>query len=387
MLGCLLEKQRTVPASYPLTLNALRTACNQLNSRDPVVDYDDATVEAAGKRLKQRGLLRIVWSDRGPRTLKYHQLLDEALGLQPDERALVTLLLLRGAQAPGELKTRAERLHSFADREQVEAVLHRMASLGTPLVVQLPRRPGQQDRRWIHLLGPVPQVELAPQTAVDRESVLADGAAARDQRVVTSYDALAEGSALEHPDQHDRVPFERWLLERLVGLAGGRPVLDAGCGTGHIAHVLQQAGADVTGIDLSPGMVARARALFPELAVEVGDLRSVLRPPAAHGWGAVVAWFSLVHLAESELADAVAGLAHVLDDDGWLGLAVLLGDEVRHVSERSGRPVDLDLVLHRREALLDAVRRAGLVDVECYQRAPTAGEDDADRCYVVARKP
>ena len=83
VLGSLLEKQVTVPASYPLTLNALRTACNQTSSRDPVVDYDEQTVEATGRRLKDRGLLRIVWSDTGRRTLKYHQTLDETLGLGP----------------------------------------------------------------------------------------------------------------------------------------------------------------------------------------------------------------------------------------------------------------------------------------------------------------
>ena len=101
VLGSLLEKQTTVPASYPLTLNSLRTACNQSSSREPVTDYDEQTVERAGRRLKDRGLLRIVWSDTGRRTLKYHQVLDETLGLADDERALLTVLLLRGPQAPG----------------------------------------------------------------------------------------------------------------------------------------------------------------------------------------------------------------------------------------------------------------------------------------------
>ena len=97
VLGSLLEKQRTVPASYPLTLNALRSACNQTSSRDPVSDYDDQVLQDTLRGLKERGLVRIVWADRGPRTLKYHQTLDEALSLQPDERALMTVLLLRGA--------------------------------------------------------------------------------------------------------------------------------------------------------------------------------------------------------------------------------------------------------------------------------------------------
>ena len=116
VLGSLLEKQRTVPASYPMTLNALQTACNQSSSRDPVVDYDQSLLTETLRSLKERGLVRVVWADRGPRTLKYHQLLDERLSLEEDERALLTVLLLRGPQAPGELKTRSERLHRFADR-------------------------------------------------------------------------------------------------------------------------------------------------------------------------------------------------------------------------------------------------------------------------------
>ena len=140
VLGSLLEKQVTVPASYPMTLNSLRTACNQTSSRDPVVDYDEPMLLERMKTLKERGLVRIVWADRGPRTLKYHQLLDERLGLQPDERALLTVLLLRGAQAPGELKSRTERLHRFADRDEVEEVLRRMADQTMTRQVNGPRR-------------------------------------------------------------------------------------------------------------------------------------------------------------------------------------------------------------------------------------------------------
>src|SRR5699024_10641732 len=127
VLGSLMEKQTTVPASYPLTANALRTACNQTSSREPVVDYDQQTVEQTARSLKERGLLRIVWADTGRRTLKYHQTLDEQLGLEAGERALLTVLLLRGPQAPGELRTRTERLHPFADRSDVEDCLRRMA--------------------------------------------------------------------------------------------------------------------------------------------------------------------------------------------------------------------------------------------------------------------
>jgi uncharacterized protein len=96
VLGCLLEKQVTVPATYPLTLNALRAACNQTSNRDPVMDLDERAIEAIARGLRDRGLLRIVWAGTGRRVLKYHQTLAEALGLAADERSLVTVLLLRG---------------------------------------------------------------------------------------------------------------------------------------------------------------------------------------------------------------------------------------------------------------------------------------------------
>ena len=172
VLGCLLEKQVTVPTTYPLTLNALRTACNQTSSRDPVMDLDVRAVETTARALRDRGLLRVVWADSGRRILKYHQRLDEALELAADERALVTVLLLRGAQAPGELRSRTERLHPFADRDVVDACLHRLSGRPSPLVRQLERRPGQQDHRWVHLLGPVPEPAAgssADEPAVDRE--------------------------------------------------------------------------------------------------------------------------------------------------------------------------------------------------------------------------
>src|SRR4051812_39305073 len=133
VLGVLLEKQVTVPATYPMTLAAVRTGCNQSSSRDPVVDYDEPAVEATLRRLKDRQLVRVVWADTGRRTLKYHQLLSDVLELDDAERALVTLLLLRGAQAPGELKARAERMHGFADRGAVELVLAGLAGRPEPL--------------------------------------------------------------------------------------------------------------------------------------------------------------------------------------------------------------------------------------------------------------
>ncbi len=389
ILGSLLEKQTTVPASYPLTANALRSACNQTSNRDPVVDLDQQAVERAARSLKERGLLRIVWSDTGRRTLKYHQVLDEVLGLAPDERALLTMLLLRGPQAPGELRARTERLHAFADRGEVEACLRAMAGRAAPLVRELERRPGQQDRRWVHLLGPAPkQAEVATVATVDREVVIARGTDVRDAAVRSSYDAVATAYADELVDELRGLPFETWLLDRVLGAAAGRPVVEAGSGPGHVTAYLADGGADALGLDLSPAMVAEARRRFPGLAFEVGDLRRLARPATSSGWAAVLAWYSLIHLAASELPDAVAALARPLDPGGWLVLGLHAGTEVRHLDAWFGHAVDLDVVLHEPAAVAGVVEGAGLVDVEWYLRGPLAARGETtQRLYVVGRRP
>jgi uncharacterized protein YceH (UPF0502 family) len=150
VLGCLLEKQRTTPDVYPLSLNALRLACNQSTSRDPVVNYDDAVVRDALHRLERRGYVRLA-SGAGSRAAKYRHLLDEALPMGADERALVCVLMLRGAQTPGELKQRAERLHSFPELDDVHRTLVQLIEHG--LVARLERRPGQKEERYRQLLG------------------------------------------------------------------------------------------------------------------------------------------------------------------------------------------------------------------------------------------
>jgi uncharacterized protein YceH (UPF0502 family) len=150
VLGSLLEKQRTTPDAYPLTLNALRLACNQSVNRDPVVSYDEEIVKDALQRLSRRRWVRFA-SGHGSRAAKYRHLLDEALSVEPRELALVCVLLLRGAQTPGELKSRTERLHPFEDLAAVEAALDGLIARG--LVARLERRPGQKEERYVHLLG------------------------------------------------------------------------------------------------------------------------------------------------------------------------------------------------------------------------------------------
>lgn len=388
VLGSLLEKQTTVPDSYPLTGNALRAACNQTSSREPVVELDQETVEATARSLKERGLLRIVWADTGRRTLKYHQILDERLGLDPDERALLTVLLLRGPQAPGELRTRTERLHRFADRAEVEACLRRMAGRPVPLVRELERRPGQQDRRWVHLLGPTAeQPESTAGPAVDRDAVIASGAGVRDAAVLSSYDDVASAYADHLVDELVGLPFETWLLDRVIAHSAGRPVVDVGSGPGHVTAYLASGGADATGIDLSPAMVTQARRRFPGQAFEVGDLRRLSRPATSSGWAAVLGWYSLIHLAASELPDAVSALVRPLAPGGWLVLGLHAGAEVRHLDEWFGQRVDLDFVLHEPAFVVGVVESAGLVDVEWYLRGPvTARGETTQRFYVVGRR-
>jgi uncharacterized protein YceH (UPF0502 family) len=387
ILGSLLEKQTTVPASYPLTANALRTACNQTSNRDPVLDLDEQTVERTARELKDRGLVRIVWAATGRRTLKYHQTLDERLGLDPDERALITVLLLRGAQAPGELRTRTERLHAFADRDEVEACLHRMAERPEPLVRELELRPGQHDRRWIHLLGPVAEQAAAPDAPrVDRDVVIADGAEARDARVRSSYDAVASDYADHLVDELAGLPFETWLLDRVIAHATGQPVVEVGSGPGHVTAYLGEHGVDATGIDLAPEMVAEARRRFPDRRFGVGDLRQLGRPTTGPGWAAVLGWYSLIHLAAAELPAAIAALVRPLSAGGWLVLALHAGDEVRHRDEWFGHDVDLDFVLHDPASVVGIVEAAGLVDVEWYLRGPfTWRGETTERLYVVGR--
>jgi uncharacterized protein YceH (UPF0502 family) len=150
VLGCLIEKQRTTPDAYPLSLNALRLACNQSTNREPVVDYDEPTIRAALDRLSRRGWARLA-SGSGSRAVKFRHLLDEALRLSDAEISLLAVLMLRGPQTPGELKQRTDRLHHFESPAAVDGVLDGL--IERELVARLPRRPGQKEQRYAQLLG------------------------------------------------------------------------------------------------------------------------------------------------------------------------------------------------------------------------------------------
>jgi uncharacterized protein YceH (UPF0502 family) len=161
VLGCLIEKQHTTPDAYPLSLNALRIACNQSTNREPVVDYDEQTVVEALRRLALRGWTRL--ASAGGRARKYRHLLADAFGLDDAEVALLAVLMLRGPQTPGELKQRGQRLHDFADLAAIQETLDQLVERGQ--VARHGRRPGQKEDRYEQLLdgvSEIPAVQPAP---------------------------------------------------------------------------------------------------------------------------------------------------------------------------------------------------------------------------------
>jgi uncharacterized protein YceH (UPF0502 family) len=191
VLGCLIEKQRTTPEQYPLSLNALRLACNQSTARDPIVDYDEAQVQEAAQRLGQIGWARLA-SGPGTRVAKYRQLFDEVLRLDEAETAVLALLMLRGPQTAAELKTRAERLRRFAEVGEVSATLARLDE--RELAHLLPRRPGQREERWTHLLAEGPTEE----TPVEGEPTSLERRLARlEEQLAELNRALAERGLLD----------------------------------------------------------------------------------------------------------------------------------------------------------------------------------------------
>jgi uncharacterized protein YceH (UPF0502 family) len=216
VLGCLLEKQRTTPEQYPLSLNALRLACNQSTNRDPVVAYDEATIRDALHRLERRRLVRFA---SGSRAAKYRHLLEEVLPLEEGERAVLTVLLLRGAQTPGELKQRTERMHPFADLAGVHETLERL--IGRELVRRLDRRPGQKEERYEQLLQGGEEADVTASGAAlapkaEQTSTNGDGAAASVSSTQTSSGSgTAEDPKSESAGLHElRERVER--LEREV---------------------------------------------------------------------------------------------------------------------------------------------------------------------------
>jgi uncharacterized protein YceH (UPF0502 family) len=197
ILGALLEKEQATPEYYPLTVNALLAACNQRSNREPVMALTEGELWDELEALRAEVL---VWRSEGARAQRWSQSISRRLELDAEEKAVLTLLMLRGPQTVGELRSRSQRLHEFDGLEAVHAALRRMATEERDLVVELPRQPGQKENRWAHLLAgkaPVEELSTAPSVATtDQESALqAAIAAARPslaERVAGLEEKVAE---------------------------------------------------------------------------------------------------------------------------------------------------------------------------------------------------
>ena len=185
IVGCLIEKEMATPDNYPLTMNALLAACNQTSNRTPVTKLDEPTVSNGLANLRAMNVVRIVYS-RSNRADKYRHVLGEMLALEPEHLAVLAVLMLRGPQTASELRLRTERLYPFADQEEVDDALRRLAGRDEPLVARLERRPGQKENRWAHLLGgdlaealagDDDEPEVRPPPRADRLAALEDAVA------------------------------------------------------------------------------------------------------------------------------------------------------------------------------------------------------------------
>jgi uncharacterized protein len=190
VLGCLVEKEFTTPDNYPLTLNALTAACNQTSNREPVLELDEATVAKSLEDLSRRSLVRAVHRSDS-RVRRYRHLLAETMKLHAAEAAVLCVLMLRGAQTAGEIRTRTARMHEFPDLAHLDITLQALMTFSPPLVAQLPRRPGHKDARYAHMLSGEPQVDAAEPSAPE-ETRGASRVAALEQAVASLREEMAE---------------------------------------------------------------------------------------------------------------------------------------------------------------------------------------------------
>ncbi len=187
VLGALVEKKITTPEYYPLTLNSIINACNQKSSRDPVVSYDESTVQRALNSLREKKFA-YVFSGADARVAKYGHLFPEAMDLSHAETAIMCVLMLRGAQTPGELRTRTTSLYNFEALVDVELALQSLADEDLrkhPLIVKLPRQPGTKESRYAHLLSGEVNIEQLPVIAAPRASSSSSSASINSERIVT----------------------------------------------------------------------------------------------------------------------------------------------------------------------------------------------------------
>lgn len=192
VLGCLMEKERTVPDQYPLSMNALVSACNQSSSREPIMALDEFEVDASITSMKAQGLVRIVHPSHGRSVTRYRQVADEKFELEPDAAAVMAVLLIRGPQTVAELRSRTERLHTFESAAEVDACLHTLAD--SALVQLLDRQVGQKEQRWQQLIAEESEPVAAPATVVPAAVAgsMADRVAQLEDRVAKLESALAD---------------------------------------------------------------------------------------------------------------------------------------------------------------------------------------------------
>jgi SAM-dependent methyltransferase len=201
------------------------------------------------------------------------------------------------------------------------------------------------------------------------------------------YDAVSEDYAQRFRDELDHKPFDRELLDRIAErLRDAGPVADVGCGPGQIARHLYERGVDVRGIDLSPGMIARARELHPAIEFSVGDMGSL---ELADGeLAGITSFYSIIHAARDDVVRVLSEFRRVLRDDGLLLLCFHLGSDVTHLTEWWGKPVDIDFVFFERDEMEAKLREAGFEIDEILERDPYPDvEADTRRAYFIARTP
>jgi uncharacterized protein len=297
VLACLIEKESTTPDAYPLTVNSLRNACNQSTSRDPVVSMTDHDVEQALASLRERGLTRTVHSTSN-RATKYRHVVGDALGLAGSETALLSVLMLRGPQTLGELKSRSDRQHTFGSTGEVGEVLAGLAARERPLAMQLDRRPGQKDTRWVQLLSS------------DLSTGAAAGAEARTEPSIEPSDPYGTATA-EYYELLATAHWERTGMELLELLDGvdptTGPIVDIGAGTGIGLPYLRIAVPDADLYAIEPSKAMRTALhtrllLDPSLAGRVTVDPRPLAEAMPSRASAIVLSAVLGHLGDSERA-------------------------------------------------------------------------------------
>lgn len=202
VLGCLIEKELSTPDYYPMTINALASACNQKTNRDPVADYSESEVREAVESLQRKRLVGSASSSYG-RVAKYRHALAEVLGLDESRRAVLASLMLRGPETSGEIRGRSSRMFEFASLEAVDAVLDEMSGGDRPLIAQLPKRPGQKEARFAHRFGD--ELDRAPESEAATSTSLQERVHALEGEVAVLRDSLVD---LEEAFRTFRKQFE-----------------------------------------------------------------------------------------------------------------------------------------------------------------------------------